>query len=256
MQSSAIPNRIGAFQLALLLLSVVGLGTLLLDATVSLPPEASEIIQGLDTLVCILFFIDFLTRFYVAERKLQFMKWGWIDLVACIPNVDLLRLGRLVRIIRVIRVLRAIRSFQRVIAMLMRNRTRNGIASVSCTFFLLIVFASIAILLCESGPNSNITTAEDAVWWSATTITTVGYGDKYPITTEGRIIAMVLMFSGVGLFGTLSGLIAGYFFGTGDSDETSEKILRELRELRAKVDMLEVPRGEEISKQPIHQNTE
>ncbi|WP_338327313.1 potassium channel family protein [Porphyromonas gingivalis] len=59
--------------------------------------------------------------------------------------------------------------------------------------------------------TSNITTAEDAIWWSYVTITTVGYGDKYPVTTEGRIIAMFLMTAGVGLFGTFTAYIASLF---------------------------------------------
>ena len=59
--------------------------------------------------------------------------------------------------------------------------------------------------------NSNIKTAEDAIWWAWVTITTVGYGDKYPVTTEGRIIASFLMTAGVGLFGTFTGFIASWF---------------------------------------------
>ena len=57
----------------------------------------------------------------------------------------------------------------------------------------------------------HITTAEDALWWAMTTITTVGYGDRYPTTTEGRLVAVGLMAVGVGLFGTLSGLAASWF---------------------------------------------
>jgi voltage-gated potassium channel len=167
-----------------------------------------------------------------------FLKWGWIDLIASIPNLDILRWGRLIRIIRVIRVLRAIRSFQRILSIILQHRTRNGLASICVTFLLLVVFSSIGILLCESGPGANISNAEDAIWWSVTTITTVGYGDKYPITTEGRIIAMVLMFAGVGLFGTLSGLIASHFLGTTSppEEDASQQVLKELRELRARVD--------------------
>jgi len=58
---------------------------------------------------------------------------------------------------------------------------------------------------------ANIKTAGDAIWWSVATITTVGYGDVYPVTTEGRTLAMILMISGIGLFGILSGLAASFF---------------------------------------------
>jgi hypothetical protein len=64
------------------------------------------------------------------------------------------------------------------------------------------------MLSVETDPNSNIKTAEDAIWWTITTITTVGYGDRYPVTTAGRIIGMIVMVSGVGLFGTYTAYIA------------------------------------------------
>ncbi len=239
MSSSLPENRVNFFQLLLLILSIVVLCGLLLDAVTTLPAEASRILQGLDTAVCALFFIDFVMRFRAAERKLLFLKWGWIDLIACIPNLDILRWGRLVRIIRLIRVLRAIRSFQRILAIVLQHRTRNGVASVFVTFVLLVVFSSIGILVVESTPSSNIQNADDAIWWSVSTITTVGYGDKYPVTTEGRIIAMILMMSGVGLFGTLSGVIASHLFGAASHPEdTSQQVLKELRELRVRVDGL------------------
>jgi len=71
--------------------------------------------------------------------------------------------------------------------------------------------SSIAILQVETDPRSNIKTAEDALWWSYTTITTVGYGDLYPVTAEGRLIAIVVMTFGVGLFGTFTAYIASVF---------------------------------------------
>jgi voltage-gated potassium channel len=83
---------------------------------------------------------------------------------------------------------------------------------------LMIIFSSIAILQVETDPNSNIKNAEDAIWWSFVTITTVGYGDKFPVTTEGRIIAAFLMTVGVGLFGTFTGFVASWFMGTNNKE--------------------------------------
>jgi voltage-gated potassium channel len=65
----------------------------------------------------------------------------------------------------------------------------------------------------QSGPESNIKSAEDAVWWTFATITTVGYGDNFPVTSERRVVAAVLTCSGVRLFGTLSGFLAAWFLG-------------------------------------------
>jgi amino acid transporter len=75
---------------------------------------------------------------------------------------------------------------------------------------IVIFTAAIAELEFER-ETGNITTAEDALWWAITTITTVGYGDRYPTTIEGRLVAVGLMAVGVGLFGTLSGIAASWF---------------------------------------------
>ncbi|MEO6132341.1 MAG: potassium channel family protein, partial [Saprospiraceae bacterium] len=140
-----------------------------------------------------------------------FMRWGWIDLISSIPMVDALRIGRLFRLIRLLRVIRAFRSTRQLVHHIFKNKAQGTLTSVSIFAILLIIFSAIAILQVENDPNSNIKTAEDAMWWAYVTITTVGYGDKFPVTTEGRIIASVLMTAGVGLFGTFTAYIASLF---------------------------------------------
>jgi voltage-gated potassium channel len=83
----------------------------------------------------------------------------------------------------------------------------------------MILFASVTILELEDTPDANIKTAEDAIWWAYATITTVGYGDKYPVTTGGRIIAAMLMTTGVGLFGTFTAYVSSWFV-KGKLDQT------------------------------------
>ena len=236
---SRIDDRISFFQLALLILSVVLLGMLALDTFGSLPKELSHLIQIVDTLVCGVFWVDFGIRLYRAQDKLGFLKWGWIDLVASIPNLDILRWGRMVRILRVIRLLRALRSIQRLLHLFLRHRMETGAVSLGLVAFLLMIFASSSILIVEQADTANIKTAEDAIWWSVSTFTTVGYGDKYPVTTEGRIIGMILMVAGVGLFGGLSGLVASMFLGASDRKSAEFKELcARLDQLQAKVDRL------------------
>src|SRR5215213_11615224 len=96
-------EKLSVFQLLLLVLSLVVIGALITDAVAPVRKEVSSIIQFLDLAACLLFFVDFCIRFARAESKTAFMKWGWIDLIACIPNVDLFRFGRMVRILRIIR---------------------------------------------------------------------------------------------------------------------------------------------------------
>src|SRR5687767_8394082 len=101
--ASAATERVTILQVCLLVLSLVAVVALLVDAIAPLPREVSRTVQTGDTFVCVLLFVDFLNRLRKAESKRAFMRTGWIDLIACIPNVDFLRAGRLVRVLRIIR---------------------------------------------------------------------------------------------------------------------------------------------------------
>ncbi len=139
------------------------------------------------------------------------MKWGWVDLVASIPMVDFLRLGRLVRVIRILRIIKAFKSVKAFIDSFFLNKAKGTMNSALIIAFMMIIFSSILILQVEKAPGSNISTAGDALWWAFVTITTVGYGDLYPVTLEGRLVAVILMTTGVGLFGTFTAFVASWF---------------------------------------------
>lgn len=147
------------------------------------------------------------------------MKWGWIDLVSSIPTFDYFRAGRALRLIRLLRVLRAFRSTKVLLNHVFRKKTHGAMTSALIIAILMIIFSSIAILQVETDTSSNIKTAEDALWWAYVTITTVGYGDKFPVTTEGRLIAISLMTVGVGLFGTFTGFVASWFVAEKKNEE-------------------------------------
>ena len=211
MQTETEENKLGFLNLLVLALSVYILLALLIDTIFNLPTEISRLLYYSDNVICVIFFYDFCFRFYKAENKWKFMRWGWIDLLSCVPAIEYFRAGRIVRLIRVLRIIRAFKSTKHFVHHIFRNRAQGALTTVSILAILLIVFSSIAILQVEKDPNSNIKTAEDAVWWAYVTITTVGYGDKYPVTSEGRLIACVLMTAGVGLFGTFTAYIASWF---------------------------------------------
>lgn len=199
-----------------LVLSVYVLISLVIDVFITLPVEISRVLAYVDNGICIFFMAEFFVRLRRAENKLAFLKWGWIDLLASIPNIDYLRAGRAFRVIRIIRILRAFRSTRHIVNHLFVNKPRGAFGTVGLLAFLLVIFASITILQLETDDNSNIRTAEDAIWWSYVTITTVGYGDKFPVTTGGRIVGIILMTAGVGLFGTFTGFVSSWFLTKGD----------------------------------------
>ena len=219
-----------------MVLSIYVLGALLVDSFFKLSPETSHLLSLIDNIVCFVFLYDFFYRFIKAKSKWYFMRWGWIDLISSIPTFNFLQYGRAVRLVRVIRVMRAFRSVRFLVQHIFDSKINGTFASVSLIAFLTLIFGSIGILQVERDPASNIKSAEDAIWWAFTTITTVGYGDKYPVTSEGRLIASILITTGVGLFGTFTGYIASWFLNSDDKEKKDDWIvqLEKLKELQEK----------------------
>jgi voltage-gated potassium channel len=211
-------DKLGILNIIVIVLSIYVLIALLVDTAFILPVETSRLLNYIDIVICIFFFVEFLIRFFKASNKLKFMTWGWIDLVSSIPMIGFLRYGRLFRLIRLLRIIRAFRSTKNLVQHIFFNKAQGTFVSVISVAILLLVFCSIAILQVETDTNSNIKTAEDAIWWAYVTITTVGYGDKFPVTTEGRIIAAILMTAGVGLFGTFTAYISSWFLSDGKNN--------------------------------------
>lgn len=210
------------YQLFMLVLCLYSLAILAFQASAP-EPSTRMILDYSDFAVCLLFLADFLVSFYRAENRWRyFMTWGWLDLLSSIPTINIARWGRAARVLRIFRVLRGLRATQLLASLALRNRAQNVVLAASLIGIMLVTFCSIAILHFESGPDANILTADDAVWWAFATITTVGYGDRYPTTGEGRLVAVLLMSAGVGLFGTFSGFLASWFVGEEDQAENAE----------------------------------
>ncbi|MCL9804482.1 potassium channel family protein [Flavobacterium amniphilum] len=210
-QSQTQEEKLTPFNIVILVLSIYILGSFFADAIFTLPAETSRLLNFIDNAVCVIFLIDFIIHFRKAPNKLRFMYWGWIDLISIIPVIDYVRVGRILRLIRLLRILKAFRSTKNIVSHVFKNKAQSTFTSVSIIAIMLIIFSSIAILQVERDSQSNIKTAEDAIWWAYVTITTVGYGDKYPVTTEGRLIAIILMTGGVGLFGTFTAYASSWF---------------------------------------------
>jgi voltage-gated potassium channel len=219
-------NKLDLLNIIVIILSIYVLGALVVDTIFVLPTETSILLNYIDNAICLFFFIEFSIRFYKAESKLKFIKWGWIDLLSSIPMIGYLRAGRLLRLIRLLRVIRAFRSTRHLVNHIFANKAQGAFTSISVIAILLVIFSAIGILQVEKDPNSNIKTAEDAIWWAYVTITTVGYGDKFPVTTEGRIIAGILMTAGVGLFGTFTAFIASWFVVDNKSKNETKEVTK------------------------------
>ena len=241
-RTAAEVKQISFRELAMLVLSIYVLVAMFVQGVLPLDPQVELLLDRLDFFICIFFLIDFGIGFHQAPSKSRFMRWGWVDLLASIPLWDAARWGRAIRIVRVFRMLRAFRSARHLFQFLFRKRTEATIVTAALAVGMLVMIASVVVLHFEhDAAGATITSAGDAFWWAVTTVTTVGYGDKVPVTAEGRSVAAVLMVAGIALFGVFTGLFARLLIGpeTPAADPSMAQVLAELREIREKLERLE-----------------
>jgi voltage-gated potassium channel len=184
-------------------------------------------LQFIDTLICFIFLFDFFGNLRRAEsRRGYFLHGGgWLDLLGSIPSIPalpwtaILRLARLGRLARILRFLRA-GDREDMWADFKANRAESALYVTIFIAIVMITISSIVVLQFESrAENPNIVTGGDAFWWAFVTITTVGYGDRFPTTGLGRFFAMILMVVGVGIFGVLTSFLSAAFITPPDKTE-------------------------------------
>ncbi len=202
------------------ILTTYVIGALIIELFFKLSYEVSHMLAMIDDIICVFFLTEFFISFYKAKDKLAFMKWGWIDLLSSIPVYHFLEAGPALAAARLFRIFRAYRSIHILIKYVFQNKVKGTFTTAALFAVMCLIFASIAILQVEHAPNSNIKTAEDALWWSLVTITTVGYGDLYPVTTAGRLIGAALIIVGVAMFGIFAGYVASWFTHIGHGSTT------------------------------------
>ncbi|GAB4241477.1 MAG: potassium channel family protein [Candidatus Methylacidiphilales bacterium] len=226
------------WDLCIILLSVTVLLGVTAQVALDLHPETRSILRKFDVFVCVIFLSDFLFRLWTAENRWHFLQWGWIDLLASIPMVDHLRWGRLVSIWRLAVVFKGIRSLGHLADLFLYHRAKSSLITVGFFALLLGFAASLLVLHFEMGqPGANIQTAEDAIWWTIVTMSTVGYGDYVPVTVPGRIVGVVLMLMGVGVFGVISATMAAWFVvGPTRNENVLMTLTEKLEQIEKKVD--------------------
>jgi hypothetical protein len=209
--SAADQQEVNSYELFIGALSVISIINIVL-ALILPDPAVRNVIIIVDTGLCFVFFADFLGRLRNAESKSGyfFRQLGWLDLLGSLPFPGL-RIARVFRVARVIRLVREV-GMKTLINKMLHDRAGSALYTVLILCVLVIQYGSMFELIANrSSPNANITTASDAVWYTIVTITTVGYGDKYPVTNPGRIVGVLIMIVGVGLFGVLTGFLANTF---------------------------------------------
>ncbi|TDN88556.1 ion transporter [Microbacterium sp. BK668] len=204
-------------------LSVLSIANLVLMAVMHGSEALQLILWVMNALFSVIFLGDFIYRMATAPSASHyfFRGFGWADLLASLwfPQLKVLRVFRLWRVVRLMRGVGPRNLWNTVI----HDRANSALMTLLLMGILVLEFGSIAILFIEEDADgANITSASDALWYTLVTISTVGYGDQYPVTNAGRLIGTLIIVVGVGIFGTFTGYLANVFLGPSRGAEAEE----------------------------------
>lgn len=223
-----------AVEIPMLALALLFLLLVLVQETVPLMPTAQQSVDVMLWIIWGVFATELALKLYLAPDRLAFLRTHWADLL--IVAVPFLRPLRLLRVILVSA--RTLRQFRKIV----RSHTLSLVGFTSLTT---IIVSSVLVFIAEEPTDSPIENYGDALWWAATTITTVGYGDMYPVTGLGRGVAVFLMFTGIALFGLLTANVAAFFVDEDKQDAQApnlDQVLQRLDQLEQRLTAPPPPR--------------
>jgi voltage-gated potassium channel len=187
-------------------------------------PATHAIATAVNWVVWVAFCLEFGLRLAVAPERRRFLSRSWFDLliIAVSPPFgvpDSLQGVRAVRAFRLLRLIRALAFLSigvKTTRRVLRHRKLHYVLVITAG---VMVLGATGLYLVERDQNDSVTSFWDALWWAISTTTTVGYGDIYPMTGEGRLIAVLLMLTGIGVIGVFTATIASLFMIEDEEDE-------------------------------------
>jgi voltage-gated potassium channel len=233
-------------ELVVAALTVSSLAIILLDYLFDFSAIQKLFIYTFDLIVVILLAIDFYGRFLSSNKRFKFLANHWYEIPAMIPLVGYAGFGTHVAVGMILRSLRLLTFFRLIrLFRIVRYFGESEFIFIASFTAVTIIFGAIAMYLVEA-PNdqANIRSIADAFWWSVGTATTVAYGDVYPITADGKIIATILMFASIGIIGafisTLGAKLIGLRLGKEDNQQQQSRLTQETKEtIKNKIDKIE-----------------
>jgi voltage-gated potassium channel len=221
----------------MLVLTILWLPVLIVPLTTTVHGAVATSFDTVDYTVWALFALEYIIKFWLAPHRGHYFKTHLLDLlIVAVPFFRPLRMGRLIRLLRLTRVgVVFTESLRRGRSIL----THNG-------FHFVVLAATVLVFVCaglvtfaeRNTRGANIHDFGQGLWWAIVTVTTVGYGDRYPVTAFGQGVAVLLMLTGIGLIGTLTATVASYFVQekSNVTDERLERIEAMLAQLVGRVD--------------------
>ena len=225
-------QRLNPWDWLVLVVAVVSLLLVLLETFLHIPPGVLSVLRTVDTFSCVIFLIDVFVRWKRERWSANYWRWAWIDVLASIPFEPAFRSLQAIRIYRFIRLIRVLKKLSTLTSGTSLNEKLLALPGIA---LVMVFFTTMLMVEVErNAPNATIKTGGDALWWALTTVTTVGYGDTYPVTTEGRIIAAVMMLIGIALFGSMSAIVTSKLILPKETRD-HEELRQEMRALHAEI---------------------
>lgn len=212
------------YKLFLLAVSLYVLLVVFLETFVISDPELLVLLQRIDFCICILFLGDFFVNLYMAERKLAYLKWGWIDLVSSIPMVEPLRWGRVARIVRIMRFLRSMKSLKLLISAIQASRFQSLTLVVMLITFVAYTVCAGLILELERDYPSKINTANEALWWAFLNIMNAKISVTEAQSTGGMLATVVLNKIGLLVFAYFNAIVIAWLIQKRMAGRKPEKV--------------------------------
>jgi voltage-gated potassium channel len=217
----------------MLVLSLAIIPLLIAPLVADLSQSTESVLFAVDWMIWALFAAEYGVRLYLAPDKRRFVRANVIDLVVVvIPFLRPLRVVRSARMLRLLRAARVGAVLFRAVAALRAVLTRHKLQYTLLVATVVTAIAGLLVAVVErDAPDGNIESIGDGLWWAITTVTTVGYGDRFPTSGIGRGAAVILMLVGVGLFGLLAASLASFLVDRDrGSDQPADPAVREILE--------------------------
>lgn len=200
--------KLSILELIILSLTVYTIFSILIQLVFPVSEEMMKLLNLFEWICSGFFIYEWRYRYVHSENKKEFLKYNFIDLIASFPIgfISGLKALRLLRILQVIKIFGSITRFRTYVK-------ANKVHFLKMVLFsgvtLLMMISPVLILFFEE-ESGNINSAENALWWTYCTLSTIGYGDLYPITTGGRLFTVLTSLGGIGMFSILTGLVVNY----------------------------------------------
>jgi voltage-gated potassium channel len=210
-----------AWELTFAALAVLFVALAFVPLKVGSATEAT--VLALEWVITGIFIAEFSSRLWAAESRRAYVRGHWIDLISCIPPTRWFRMFRLLRLLRLVR---AFAGVGRAVTSAGRLANHKGLVWLFVAWIGVMFLCAVGVYISEVGVNPGIQSPVDALWWGLTTMTTVGYGDIYPTTGEGRLAAAVLLILGIGLYSAITATITSFLVTGNRSVDLADQLER------------------------------